>query len=170
MAVLSDGTIDHINGRRCAVLAVEACMREFGNIPDHTKMPVFFETLAGKILREMHEIIYTGKQPYLSLGIQVVKGRELFYYNVGSNRMFLSDGTGLRFLTAQNGQVPFALGATAGLVSRGVWEALNEKEMAYCLNRKGHPYEKAQRMLSSVREKKRKQAHNAAAVLIEGCL
>ena len=34
MAVLADGTIDHINGRRCAVLAVEACIREFGNMPD----------------------------------------------------------------------------------------------------------------------------------------
>lgn len=31
LAVLADGSIDHINGRRCAVLAVEACIRGFYN-------------------------------------------------------------------------------------------------------------------------------------------
>ncbi len=170
MAVLSDGTIDHINGRRCAVLAAEICMHEFRNIPDSTGMPAFFEAIARKILREMHEIIYNGKQPYLSLGIQVIKDRKLFYYNAGSTRMFLSDGTDFRFLTDRSGQVFFSRGMTAALISKGIWEALNEKEMKFYLNRKGHPYEKAQQMLHGVKTKKRKRAGNAAVVLIEGCL
>ncbi len=128
MAVLADGTIDHINGRRCAVLAVEACIREFGNMPDAEFMAAYFECMARKILRDMHELIYAGKQPFLSLDIQVIRRHELFYYHAGNSRMFLFDGTSLKLL------------------------------------------EKAQKMLSGVIQKNRKQAGNAAAVLIEDCL
>lgn len=88
LAVLADGTTDHPNGRRCAVLAVEACMQEFQKIQRQTKAADFFERAAAKILQDMREIVFLGKTPYLSLSIQWFKDRELFYYSVGSNQVF----------------------------------------------------------------------------------
>ncbi len=169
-AVLAHGTIDHINGRRCAVLAAETCMREFHRLPENEELPVFFERTAAEIQRLMREYLYLGKQPYLSLGIQVIRERELFYYHVGSGRMFLYNGTEIQFLTKRSGKEAFAKGMTAGLMTKGIWEALHEKDMEFYLNLHAHPYEKAQRMLSGVIEKNRKEAGNAAVVLIEGWL
>lgn len=170
LAVLADGTIDHINGRRGAVLAVEACMREFGNMPPQAELPDFFNAIAAKILQQMREIIYTGKTPYLSVSIQFLKDRELFYYSAGNNRLFLYNGTDCRHLKLRCGRAAFEKGMTAGMVSAGVWEALHEKELVSYLRRNIHPYEKAQRMIAGVKEKNRKMAGNATVILIEGCL
>ncbi|MCI9123572.1 MAG: protein phosphatase 2C domain-containing protein [Eubacterium sp.] len=170
LAVLADGTADHPNGRRCAVLAVEACMQEYQKIQGKIKAAVFFERAAAKILRDMREIIFLGKTPYLSLSIQWFKGRELFYYSVGSNQVFLYDGSNYRLLKTRSGTVDFAGGMTAGMITRGVSEAFREKEMLAYLCGKEHPYDKAQRMILGVKQKNRKMARTAAILFIEGCL
>ena len=66
LAVLTDGTIDHPNGRRCAVLAVEACMQEFMYLPQEVTVAAFFDHVTARILRDMRELLYFGKTPYLS--------------------------------------------------------------------------------------------------------
>lgn len=170
LAVLADGTADHINGRRCAILAVEACMREFRHMPQDVQFQAFSDALAAKILRDMRQIIFLGKTPYLSVSFQYAIGGSLHYYSIGSNRVFLFDGRDYKVLKETCGRVDFRKGMTAGLVSCGVWEALNEKEMVSYLAKREHPYEKAQRMIVGVKEKNRKMAHNAAIVLVEGCL
>ncbi|MDE7312403.1 MAG: hypothetical protein K2N87_12420 [Eubacterium sp.] len=200
LAVLSDGAIDHINGRRCAILAVEACVQEFMHIPREAKPPLFFDFVAARILRDMRELLYLGKTPYLSLSIQYFRDGQLFYYTVGSNRLFLFDGMDYHILSggsgagivqgkapgsartdmgqgrlpvaagAQCGCVAYKKGMTAGMLSLGAWEALREKELVSILRRKGHPYEKAQRMLLRIKEKNQKAAGNATVLLVEGCL
>lgn len=170
LTALADGTADHINGRRCAVLATEACMRQFKNMPEKSEIPAFFESLAAKIAQDMHEIIYLGKTPYLSFCCQYFRNRELYYYSVGSNQVFLFDGSGYHLLKERCGSIGFTKGMTAGIVSRGVWEALNEKDMISYLIKREHPYDKAQKMIVGVKEKNRKIAGNAAVILVEGCL
>ena len=59
---------------------------------------------------------------------------------------------------------------TAGMISRGVWEALNEKELLSYLQKKEHPYDKAQQVIMGVKKKNRKMAGTAAVLLVEGCL
>ena len=59
---------------------------------------------------------------------------------------------------------------TAGIVSAGVWEALQEKEMVSYLKKKGHPFDKAQQIILGVRQKNRKKAGNATVILIEDAL
>lgn len=170
LLVLADGTIDHINGRRCAVLAVEACMRECLELPPQTQLPAFFDTVAADILYDMHEILYLGKTPYLSFACQLIRDGTLFYYQAGSSRMFLYDGMQYRILAGKSGSETFGKGMTAGIVSNGVWQALHEKDMVSCLAGNGHPYEKAQRMILKVKEKNRKMAGNATIVCAERCL
>lgn len=168
--VLTDGTADHINGRRCAVLAAEAYMRAFASVPREAVFPAFFDAVATRVLRDMREIIYLGKTPHLSVSCQWIRDRELFYYSVGSNHCFLSDGSSYQLLNDAYGRIHFEKGMTAGMISRGVWEALNEKEMLSYLGKREHPYDKAQRMLLGVKEKNKKMAGTAAILLIEGCL
>lgn len=173
LAVLADGTADHVNGRRCAMLAVEACMHEFRllpNIPEEVEFSAFSDFIATKILRDMRDIIFSGKTPYLSLSFQFIKGSHLYYYSIGSNQVFLYDGSNYQLLNGTCGSVDFGKGMTAGMISRGVWEALNEIELVSYLMKRGHPYEKAQRMLAGVQEKHRKAAKTAAILFVEGCV
>lgn len=170
LAVLADGTADHMNGRRGAVLAAEACMQEFQNLKKTAEFPAFFDRVVSKILRDMREIIFLGKTPYLSVSIQWFKDRELFYYSAGSNQSFLFDGTSYQLLKGSCGRMNFGKGMTAGMISRGVWEALNEKEMLSYLGRREHPYDKAQQMILGVKQKNRKMARTAAILLVEGGL
>ena len=143
-----------------------ACIK---NIPERSAVSVFFESLAAKIVRDMHEIIYLGKTPYLSFSCQYFCDRELYYYSVGGNQVFLFDGSEYHLLKENCGRIRFERGMTAGIISHGVWEALNEKEMISYLIKREHPYDKAQKMIMGVKEKNRKIAGNAA-VVVEGCL
>lgn len=170
LAVLADGTIDHINGRRCAVLAVETCMREFffrlpdtGNLPD-------FDVLIMKILKEMRDYIYCGKVPNLSLSILFFQQQELFYYTAGRNQVFLFDGRNYQLLRKRDGRAFFGSGMTAGILSAGVGQALQETELISYLEKKEHPFDKAQQMIQGVMEKNKKGAGNATAILVEDAL
>lgn len=170
LTVLTDGTADHINGRRGAILAAEACVREFRLMRQGTEAADFFKAAETKILRDMREIIYLGKTPYLSVSMQWIRGRELFYYAVGSSKSFLFDGREFHPLNESCGKVNYGKGMTAGMISRGVWEALNEKDMLFYLQKKEHPYEKARQIIAGVKKKNRKMAGTAAIVLVEGYL
>lgn len=66
---------------------------------------------------------------------------------------FLYNGMDYQLMKRGFDTVAFEKGMTAGLVSCGVWEALNEKEMVSYLMKKEHPYDKAQHMIAGVREK-----------------
>lgn len=170
LAVLADGRTDHINGRRCAILAAEVCMQEFQRIVQETEWREFCDSVTAKILREMRDIIYLGKMPYLSVSFLFAHSEELFYFTVGSNKVFIFDGRDYRPLAGQSGRAVFQKGMTAGMISQGIQEALYETELAACLRGKGHPYNKAQQMIRSVREKNWKNAGNATVVLVEDCL
>ena len=170
IAVLAEGATDHINGRRCAILAVEACMQKLQKIPRDVEFSVFAKSIVTKILQDMREIIYLGKIPCLSLSFQYAIGGELNYYSVGSNQIFLYDGKDYQLLKETCGKVNFGKGMTFGMITRGVSWALNEKELISYLEKKEHPYEKAQRMLMGVKEKNVKMAGNAAILLVEGCI
>jgi hypothetical protein len=170
LAVLADGTIDHINGRRCAILAVEACMRKyFAMLSGEAFMPDF-DTLVAGILRELRDYIYCGKMPNLSLSILFFRGQEVIYYTVGRNQAFLFDGKDYKILEGRNGRASFGGGMTAGVVSAGVWQVLQEMEFISYLKKREHPFDKAQWMIQGVMEKRKKGAGNATVLLVEDAL
>ncbi|MCI9080186.1 MAG: hypothetical protein HFH68_14970 [Lachnospiraceae bacterium] len=168
-AVLADGSIDHINGRRCAVLAVEACVQKFYSRPEEG-VTGFFDYIAEYILKEIRRFIYIGKVPALSLSLLFIKDKELFYYTVGNNRLFIYDGRNYKILEERSGQAGFGRRMTAGMFSNGAWEALKEKEVISYLEKKQHPFDKAQQMLKGIMEKNSKETGNATIILVEGAL
>lgn len=169
VAVLADGAIDHINGRRCAILAVEACMQKLCNSPEEGIL-AFFDYLAMYVLKEIRKLVYLGKMPALSLSILFFKDKELFYYTVGNNRLFIYDGRDYKLLEERSGQVAFGKRMTAGMFSCGAWEVLKEMEIVSYLEKRQHPFDKAQQMLRCIMEKNRKQTGNATVILVEGTL
>ena len=56
------------------------------------------------------------------------------------------------------------------MFSCGALEALKEKEIISYLEKKKHPFDKAQQMLKCIMDKNRKEAGNATVILIEGAL
>lgn len=170
LAVLADGTIDHINGRRCAVLAVEACMRRFYNSPTGEGVLLLFDSLAADILKEIRELVYLGKMPCLSLSIIFIKNKKMFYYTVGNNQVFIYDGRDYKVMKERRGQADFGRRMTAGMFSCGAWEALQEKEIVSCLQKNIHPFDKAQNIVMGVSKKNRKKTGNATVILVEDAL
>ena len=168
-AVLADGSIDHINGRKCAILAAEACIKKFYGMPEEGVLE-FFDYLARFVLRETRRFIYLGKIPALSLSLLFIKDGELFYYTVGNNKVFLYDGRDYKILEERSGQAAFGRRTVTGMFSCGAWEALKEKEIISYLEKKKHPFDKAQQMLKCIIDKNRKEAGNATVILIEGAL
>lgn len=168
-AVLADGSIDHINGRKSAILAAEACIKNFYGIPEEGVLE-FFDYIASFVLKETRRFIYLGKMPALSLSMLFIKDGELFYYTVGNNRVFLYDGRDYKILEERSGHAAFGKKMVTGMFSCGAWEALKEKEIISYLEKKQHPFDKAQQMLKCIMDKNRKEAGNATVVLIEGFL
>lgn len=169
-AVLADGTIDHKNGRKAAILAVERCITEFYKKPVHFGFPTFYETLSFQIIQEINDKIYFGKKPNLSLGIVFLEANRVSYFSVGDNKIALYNGRELIPLEAQNGHCTMKKMDMVLLMSKGIYEALNEIELLRLLSKGSSPYNRAQGIIEDVNNKNRKTAGNATVILIEGGL
>ena len=170
LAVLADGSIDHINGRRCAVLAVEAFIRGFYNSPAGKEVLEMFDSIAADILKEIRELVYIGKMPCLSFSVMFIRDKQLFYYTVGDNKVFIYDGRDYKVMKERRGQADFGRRMTAGMFSCGAWEALQEKEIVSCLQKYIHPFDKAQNIVMGINKKNRKKTGNATVILVEDAL
>lgn len=169
-AALADGTIDHINGRRGAVLAVETCRKEFLKEIELSDIPSFFEAVSKKILIHIKEHIYRGKTPYLSISMVLGDRDKIYYYTVGANQIFILHGDDYIPLREQNGVYIREATDTVGIISVGVYDTLSEVELVKLIQQPISTFEKAQHIRMKVIEKKKRQQKNATIILIEGGL
>ncbi|MSS64396.1 hypothetical protein [Velocimicrobium porci] len=173
-AVLVDGTIDHINGRQAAILAVEICVSEFKKckkfikLEDFSEVFVFFEKLEKKIICEVKQYIYLSRTPYLSVSMVYGKDDQMFYYTVGANRLFVINNQDCILLEEKMGFYKIRCGDVIGLISNGVYETLNEIELIQTINRNESLYEKAQKISTKILDKKKRKQKNATVILVEG--
>lgn len=168
LAILADGTIDHYNGRRSAIIAVKKSLQEYSQKPKRLEIPDFFESLSMQICYQLRESIYLGKTPHLSFTIVYWNTFDFYYYSVGENQLFLFDGENYMILKEQNGYCRIKAPIIAGLLSKGVYQALSEIELLDLLSLSLHPYEKAQCMMESINKKQLKKVLNSTVILIEG--
>lgn len=169
-AVLADGTIDHRNGRNAAIIAVETSIEEFYNKLANQEFSAFYDSLSVKIIKNISDKIYLGKKPNLSLSIMFIKEDSLFYYTVGDNKMFLYNGCNLIRLDDRNGYCRIEKTDMVLLMSKGVYQALNEIEFLAFLSKEIHPYDMAQNIIEDVNNKNIKAAGNSTMILIKGGL
>lgn len=166
-AVLADGTIDHMNGRRAAILAVETSRKEFRALENKQQMSGFFDLLSVKIMKSLNDNIYLDKKPNLSLTIIYLEENSLNYYSVGLNQLFLYDGSDFIILKDRNGHSEIGYGCTIGITSQNVCRGFREVEFLKLFTENCHPYYKAQKVIKQINEKNIKNIGNSTILLIE---
>lgn len=166
-AVLADGTIDHKNGRRSAILATKISIEEFKQLEKEQQIAEFFDILSFKIIKGINDTIYLDKKPNLSLTMVYLKENHLFYYSVGANQLFLYNGSDFIILKEQNGYKEIGYGYTIGITSQSVCEGFLEAEFLKVFKEDCHPYYKAQEVIRRINEKNIKDIGNSTIVLVE---
>ena len=172
-AVLADGTIDHPNGRKAAIIAVKYCVETFlqneiYQQEDHAMLKIALGTN-----KRVQEEIYIGKSPRLSLTMILLQKQELQYFNVGGNKLYLYDGHRERIFSSNTNKpytyVKYQLKPKniLGVLSAGAHTVTHPMERIKVIETKGKIFDKAQAIIEVVKGKGLKNQHNATVLLIE---
>lgn len=175
-AVLTDGTIDHPNGRKAAVLAVHYCARAFADSGDKWNDHSFMET-ALRVNRYIQDHIYTDQSPQMSLLMAIFNGYRLHYFNVGANQIFLYNGHSehrLENAHCINGERKYSAGNyelsrkdIVGLLSRGAYAHNHPMERMQALSSGNSAFDKAQAMVEGLNAKGLDNQLNTTVILVE---
>ena len=175
LAVLADGTIDHPNGRNAAVIAVECCVEAFTqefSVARYNNSDEFLLETALKANKRIKEAIYLGTNPRLSLTMILLKGKELQYFNVGANKIFLYNGRNELILgnyandSYSAGKYDLAAKNVIGILSTGAYIDAQPMERIRIIESKRKIHDKAQDIIDSVTKKGLSIQLNATALLI----
>ena len=169
--VLADGTIDHENGRRAAIIATETSMLAFRNHADNMEdTPLFFDLVTSQIIKNVKDKVYLGKTPHLSFTGVYIKNRVLHYFTVGENRLFVFDGKAILQINDRTGELKLNKNDVVCLTSKGVHQALNEVSLIKILSSKKNIYDKSQQVIEAINIKNVRNASNSTVLLIAGGL
>ena len=182
-AVMADGGVDHINGRKAAVIAVESMLEAFSGdkiVNEHYFIEVINET-ALKIIRRIKDSVYGGKTPGLSLAAVCLSGGGAYFFTLGNIRVFVYDDKKIKdihSLSRSNFYAGVKPSDSFALFSGGVGESLNQIEIYRHLLKKDRKYgysdessqNKAVKIIDEVNKKNLRNAKNATVVLLEGKL
>jgi len=176
LAVLADGAVDHPNGRIASIIAVGCCVNTFIQKYPHTDplhtSKFLFET-ALKANRRVQDAVYLGKIPRLSLTMTLFRAKELYYFSVGSNRIFLYNGHNELVLGSDpnkshtEGKCNLSPKNIVGILSTGSYANAHPMERIKIMESKKHVFDKAQEVIESVSKKGLKKQLCATALLIE---
>ena len=178
-AAVADGGIDHVNGRKAAIIAVENMMAALsGGILSREHFAEVSERAAKNIIRDVKDYIYRGRTPNLSLSAICVSEGAAYYYTVGDVRVYVYNDRNIRDINGLgvNGVYNVKYGDNFMLVSRGGYEALAPVEMLQFLNGEDKKYRrssesayyKAVGLVGEADRKNIKNAKNTTVVLLEG--
>jgi len=171
-AVLADGTIDHANGRKAAVTAVEYCVDSFLRNPRAYTSQFMLET-AINANRRIQDAIFTGKNPRLSLTMILFTDESLQYFNVGVNKICLYNGHNEQILgsNANNSHSSGICGLSPKnivyILSAGAHTDAHPMERIKIIESKKKLFDKTQAIIESVKVKGLNNQMNATALLIE---
>lgn len=162
LAVLADGTIDSVTGAYGAILACETVARGFVSLEDVEGLLAAQFARAASLL---HERIYRGRPPRVSLLAACFIGHDMYYRSVGGMSLASFNGRGLSLAKEESGRLD-RRGVTTLLCSEGVWQALTEVDVEKMLSGRAHPYRKAQNMIEAVNRRNLKDQKSALAVIV----
>jgi len=184
VAVMADGGIDHVNGRRAAVIGVEIMAGAFAERilnKDHFDEAV--DKAVINIRQNVKDYIYRGRMPGLSLSVLCVSDGEAYFYSVGDISIFVYDDRNIRNIRGVSVNNVYAIKSSENfmMASRGVCSALSRVEMLQFLQSENiekkargrleeRAYNKSIRIIEEINRKNIKDAENATVVLLEGLL
>lgn len=179
VAAAADGGIDHINGRKAAVIAVEQMMGALaGGILNREHFCEIFKSASSKIIQNINDYIYGGKTPNLSLSVICVSDGRAYFYTVGSIRIYVYDDKNIRDINGLGFHNVYDIKAADNfmMISQGGYEALTPMELLQFLRREddkyrrsdNRAYDKAVGLIEEINKKNIKNAKNSTIVLFEG--
>lgn len=172
-AVLADGTIDHPNGRKAAIMAVEYCVDSFLWNWSNVQSEHFLLDTALRANKHIKDAIYIDRSPRLSLTMILFKGRQARYFNVGVNRIYLYNRHNERLLgdnavyAYSNGIYELSSKNIVGILSSGAYADSHPMERIKIVGSGKKAYDKAQDIVESINGKGLNHQMNATALLIE---
>jgi len=176
LAVLADGAIDHPNGRVAAIIAVGCCVnifiQKFSHI-ESAQISKFLLETALKANKNVQDLVFIGKSPRLSLTMALFRDKELHYFNVGANKIFLNNGHNERILGAdpnsssKYGKCILSPKDIVGLLSAGAHDHAHPMERIKIIESDKEIFEKAQAIIKAVNKKGLTKQLSATALLIE---
>ena len=180
LAVIADGGIDHANGRRAAVIAVENMAGAFtGKILNKEHFDEVVNGAVADIIRSVKDNIYRGRTPGLSLSVLCVSDGIAYFYSVGDIKIFIYDDRNIRNIYGLSFNNVYAAKPTDNfmMVSQGVCGVLTQVELLHILREKNAygrteecAYNKSVRIIEEINRKNIKDAGNATVVLLEGVI
>lgn len=172
-AVLADGSIDHKNGRKAAVLTVRYCVNAFLRNIQNVDTSQFMHKTALNACRCVQDAIYLDKTPHLSLTMALFINDEMQYFNVGVNKVYFYNGHNERTiggdlnLPYSSGKCKLPLKNVIGIFSNGAHSATHPIERINIISSREDAYNKAQAIIETVKGKCLNNQLNATALLIE---
>lgn len=162
LAVLADGTIDSVTGAYGAILACESIARGMTAMEGAEKE---LERQFARAAALLHERLYKGRMPRMSVLAACFAGDSLVYRSVGELSLADFDGRHVTITEEGAGQIE-KRGRLTMLCSPGIWQALSEIDVEKLLSGGGHPYKKAQHMIEAVNRRNLKDQRSALAVIV----
>lgn len=177
VAVIADGGIDHINGRRAAVIAVDNISGAFTeNILNKEHFNETIHNACLKTIQNIKDYIYKGRMPSLSVSVLCVSESNAYFYSIGSIRIYVYNDKNIRDISglSLNNSYDIKDADNFMMVSQGGYEALTQVEMFQFLQNNIYgryderAYNKAIKIVGEIDRKNVKNAKNATVVLLEG--
>ncbi len=162
LAVLADGTIDSVTGAYGAILTCESIAKGMASMEDAERE---LERQFARAATLLHERLYKGRMPRMSVLAACFSGGGLIYRSVGELSLVHYDGRHLTITEDGAGQIE-KRGRLTLLCSPGIWQALSEIDVEKLLSGSGHPYKKAQNMIEAVNRRNLKDQRSALAVIV----
>lgn len=172
-AVLADGTIDHPNGRKAAIMAVEYCVDSFLWNWSNVQSEYFLLEMALRVDKHVKDAIYIDRSPRLSLTMVLFAGHQAHYFNVGVNKIYVYNRHNERLLSDNavcaysNGIYELSSKNIVGIFSSGAYADSHPMERINIVGSKKKAYDKAQDIVESINGKGLNHQMNATALLIE---
>lgn len=179
IAVIADGGIDHPNGRRAAIIAVETMAGAFTRrILNKEHFDEVVDKAVVNIIRNIKDNIYRGRTPGLSLSVLCVSDGTAYFYSVGDISIFIYDDRNIRNIYGQsfNGIYRVKPADNFMMATHGVCDVLTPVDLLQFLqmdmNKNGNPeecaYNKSVRIIEEINRRNILNAENATVVLLEG--
>lgn len=162
LAVLADGTIDSVTGAYGAILACESIAKGMTAVEGAERE---LERQFAHAASLLHERLYKGRMPRMSVLAACFAGESVVYRSVGELSLVNFDGRHLTMMEGEAGQME-KRGRLTLLCSPGIWQALSEIDVEKLLSGSGHPYKKAQNMIEAVNRRNLKDQRSALAVIV----
>jgi serine/threonine protein phosphatase PrpC len=173
LAVIASGLTDNKQGKMSAMITVETLKDNFRKGLHKTIGGNDFFLESFRIMpKRMNELLNSNKVGATLIAVLIENG-VMHYASVGDSVLFLLRNGELINVNDINakeirtGELSIGSKDVAMLASHGAYESLTEMEIVWQLSTRDHPYQKCQKLIKRMRQKRTGSRRNSTLVVLE---